>query len=883
MPALSTEVQAYQGGQGGQAGPDPTEDLFKQRFAEMAYQTLNSKFAELGSNIVTFKITKVDVDEGSGIGVLILDYNQKAVYVPVIMVDSILKPMELFYFKELNVFLPLTQRWLDEISKSSVDEMGESAKLPTEVPQDMDLRNLTLPPTTLSGRVGIASVDTDITPQRLFKEAEYQTLEATSMFLSVLRQAPGLALDGVKLAFTQQPEMLQKLAAQYGIQDIIEAMQAGYARAESEKTAAAKPGAIEFFDQNTPAGTLRAAFGKEASAAYREVLDRGYTVKDARVGTSRTAVKLEKPVFLNSPGPQPGWFRLYFADGAPGVYYVIQFPQEANSNYCQPVSFNGKGNDHQSPTEYLAIKADGKEVWASKELMGESLLDTSLPEIANSKVGKLLAGGQGETPGTGAYGIFINQGSLGVQATKPFHVEKSITDGGVTRMMSGWGPEKYIIYRDPSRKNFQTVQGGGMTFVPNTAKFMKILQIPTKKGSGDAYYKMREYERQQKTSVIKDPAALLRCVGRIISDAGATPVTVKKACMGQWWVGDGPQHEALSEGPAVVKVASEYGVSLPDAYGILREAAANGIADVFVMAPTVAYRTKEAFLKLAQPPAAGPSPGGAPQGGMPQGGMPQGGMPQGGMPQGGMPQGGMPPEAMGMMPPQPAVSPAELAIGEAVQELQQQTELQQQAGEAQMGQLQQQVAMQAQSNQQLVGVLQGIMQRSSELSSATGGGATIPPEAAEAPQAAAGLLAPLPEEQPQPPPPPPVMDQEATSPEMIAQQINPGMIDQAEEFQNRGLFDAAAVGMLAEAPLLQEIVATYVPNLEKAIDNLGRILTALWMKEDETKKAIGDDMFIKLEEKLRNVFKNLGEIVLDLSHNATSIEPGTAEAQSSMQ
>jgi hypothetical protein len=238
---------------------------------------------------------------------------------------------------------------------------------------------------------------------------------------------------------------------------------------------------------------------------------------------------------------------------------------------------------------------------------------------------------------------------------------------------------------------------------------------------------------------------------------------------------------------------------------------------------------------------------------------------------------------MGMPQAAPAINPAELAIGEAIQGLQQQTELQQQRSEAQMEQLQQQMAMQQQSNAQLVGVLQGIQQRSAELSAATGGGMSIPPEAAEAPQAAAGLLAPPPEEPVEPPPPPPVMDQEATTPEMVAQQINPALVDQASELQNQGLFDAAAVSMLAEAPLLQNIVSTYVPNLEKAIDNLGRILTALWMKEEETKKSIGDDRFIKLEEKLRNVFQNLGEIVLDLSHNATSMSADTAASQTSMQ
>jgi hypothetical protein len=579
MPALSSEIQAYQGGVG---GPDPTEGLFKQRFAEMAYQTLNSKFAELGSSVVTFKILKVDVEEGSGIGVLILDYNQNAIYVPVIMVDSVLKPMELFYYKQLNVFLPLTLRWLDEISNSSVSAMGESAKLPTEVPQDMDLRDLTLPPTTLSGRIGIASIaDDELTPKRLFKEAEFQSMDPTSMFLEVLAHAPAVALDGVKLAFQQQPDLLQKLASQYGIQSIVDAVQAGYVRAKQAEAVEIAPGTVQLFDRSTSSEEYRDAFGKNASVAYRQVLERGYTVKDARVGVSRTAVKLEKPVFLNSPGPQPGWFRLYFADGAPGIYYVIQYPQEADSNYCQEVTIAGVENDHKSPTEYLVIKSDGKEVWRSKELVGEALLDTEVPEIAKSKVGKLLAGSSGEKPVPESYGIFINPSSLGVQATKPFRVKQVVTEGGITRIMPyGWEVEKYIIDGDPSRKKLQGASRGRMVFVPNTAKFLKIMQLPAKKDSESAFHKLRDYERKQKDSVVTDPAALLRCVGRIISQVGAEKVAVARAPMGQWWVGAGPRYEALSEGPAVIKVASEYDVSIADAHAILRDAQENGSADV---------------------------------------------------------------------------------------------------------------------------------------------------------------------------------------------------------------------------------------------------------------------------------------------------------------
>jgi hypothetical protein len=84
---------------------------------------------------------------------------------------------------------------------------------------------------------------------------------------------------------------------------------------------------------------------------------------------------------------------------------------------------------------------------------------------------------------------------------------------------------------------------------------------------------------------------------------------------------------------------------------------------------------------------------------------------------------------------------------------------------------------------------------------------------------------------------------------------------------------------MAAAPLLRDIVSTYIPNLEKALDNIGRIQLTLWMREAETKSAIGNDAFVLLEDKLRNVFKNLGEIVLQVNRNALDTEAGAMQSQ----
>lgn len=97
------------------------------------------------------------------------------------------------------------------------------------------------------------------------------------------------------------------------------------------------------------------------------------------------------------------------------------------------------------------------------------------------------------------------------------------------------------------------------------------------------------------------------------------------------------------------------------------------------------------------------------------------------------------------------------------------------------------------------------------------------------------------------------------------------------------MFDTAAIAMLAAAPVLQDIVASYVPNMEKAVDNLGRVLLTLWMKEKETREALGDDEFISLEDKLRTVFKNMGDVVLDLSHSAMAVQSDADKAQVMMQ
>jgi len=875
--SLSPEVQSYNQ----EPSPQDAEQLFKERFNQMAYSVLYSKFADLAPSVVTFKILEVEPEEGQGIGVFVLLHDQKVVYVPVILTDGKLKPIEMFYYKELNTFLPFTSQWLDEISKMALDEMGEGANIPKEVPQDVNIRDLVLPPTTTSGRVGLASADEviDHGAKEVFKEAEDHTLDIHPQFLNILRSAPTVVLDGVKLAFSRNPELLQKFAANYGVDELTAAMSEGYTNAQSQvKVASVDPGDIRVLGKTASSDQFNEVFGDKAGAAFAQMLKTGIAISDTRPGITKVAVKTEGPTFLDSPGTEAGWFKLYFADGDPGNYFVIPFPK---CDYGRPVKMYDRFSKTPTPVPYLVISADGKEIWECDDVMGEKLHNPP-SVVTNSKVYKLLTPnkGGGDTPMARSWGVFVNVTERGIEATSPFEVEKVTTDGGIKRVYQRYG-STYVIDADPSRKKFDYTMGGDLVFVPNTAKFLEIMKLSA--DDEKRYEERREYNRQRKNSVIKDPQVLLRWINRILSRTGATQVNVKSAGINQWWVGD--HNRALYLAPALEKVASDYSISPGDALGILLDAQKYGRSYSFILDSNTGGMLKEAFEKVAQPPMqeqpmeyqgsaqGAPLMGGA---GTPEGMAPQQGqeIPMGQGAPSIDPMTGQPiPQA-----PQSSMSPTDLAIGEAIQGLQQQNELAQQENQSQMQQLEQKMTMEMQQNDALVGVLQGIQQRSQEISGATGG--MVPAGAESSPAVAAQMIAPTPPEQPAPPPMP-MMDEANMnlSPEMVADQINPELVEQAQGLHDQGAFDTAAIGMLASAPVLQDIVSAYVPNLEKAVDNLGRVLLTLWMKETETKEAIGDEAFISLEEKLRVVFKNLGDVVLELSHNAMNASDEAENAQ----
>jgi hypothetical protein len=122
------------------------------------------------------------------------------------------------------------------------------------------------------------------------------------------------------------------------------------------------------------------------------------------------------------------------------------------------------------------------------------------------------------------------------------------------------------------------------------------------------------------------------------------------------------------------------------------------------------------------------------------------------------------------------------------------------------------------------------------------------------------------------PPPPPVMTQEP-NPDNIAQQINPAFLEQAADLNQSGAFDASAIASLAQQKDLRQLTQSYVPTLERALDNLGRVLLLFGVRENQIKQQLSSDVYNETEDRLRDVFKGLGETLLRITQ--TSDQLGT--------
>ena len=860
-----------QGFEMGMPSGDEESRLFEEGLSQMAYNVLVSKFPDMIQNVITFKILDTDVEQGAGIGAFVVQHGNEVIYVPVVMADNQIKPLDLFYHKGLNVFLPLNNDWLNEVSQLTIDEMGEAVKQPQSLRRDVDTRNILIPPTT--GRYAYAAARGPVTdgevlddlrvmlkqlePYMATKVAGRLTWPMTkiaatrsALLLDFLGRAPRV----IKTAFTNLLTSRPKLAAQvtqlYGLDPLCAALEK--VGADEGKTNVDEEGKLNIAARKTTANEFKDIFGAKAPEAFQGMLAKGYAAQDNRKNLKR-AIQIQEPKDLTVPD-KSGFYRVFTADGDVKPAFIVTNPRRILSSAGEGPELAGEhgrrpggrapeGPHHPGCTcglhdDFLVILKDGESV-QTKKLVAEPAWGLAGYDPSDEVYFKQLLGkDDGAQPKVGDRGVFVKKLGQTFVATEPFHVGKVATDSQGVRRITCDDFNSTVLVTDPkaAKAGLHQPKGTHLVYIPGDARFIRLKEHE------------HSYFAGERLTLLSKPSDVLRLFTAKFDSMGAPEVVVKNAGAGQFSVDGEPARNKIA---AMEHAARKHRIHFTAAENLVKQAEL--LPHGRVCARVV---TEDQLMKVAQP-MMDPSMGGAPP-------------PGGAMPPGGDPamMGGAPP------PPPPPPSPLDIAMGEA------------------QSQMQQQIATLSGQQQAITDtstMLQQVQQRAQEI--ATGGAAAVqqgappmmmgggapqsgpPPSAppmggapAGAPPQGGGMQEPAPQM--------PaggmgaVMQTETPSAMEIQQQVNPQFLEQAGQFNDQGTFDAAAIASIGQSPSFRDMVVDYVPTLERALDNLGRIMLTLWMQEGELKQQFGDDEFSKIEDNLRAVHEGLGELILQMNRNA---------------
>lgn len=850
--------------------PPPTEEdatlAFEDGFGQLAQRIFSSKFPELMDFVVTFKVIKTDLDTNSGVGAFVLDIDGETIFVPTVLANNQIKPLEIMYVKDKDIFLPLTQNWITEVSRGTLDNLGHGVKPPPTLSPDQDIRNVVVPPTV--GRFAYASAQ----PSGV-KLAQF------------LSEAPNRVKEAFKLVLEKNHSILKYAFENFDKEMLLEAL-----RPNIEKTASLeKP--VTLLTPKNQTSEFRETFGKNASTAWQEAVKKGYVIADTRKNTNQ-AVETEEPLKLTNV-QENGFYWIHMQDGSKKRALVIANPQPLRSKmeagkrtdtkklpdpyraaYKKPKDklLENEDTNYETPESdddqsWLLYFDNGDIVVSYKSPVGEII---PVEEISGGLLKKLE--GDGEAIGTG-YGTFLCFRGGKFSGTIPLEISSVTTGSDGVRRAKTFNDGMLITDPKDPIKQIVAPKDSNVTYIPSVYRFVR----------GKRSYDTRLLEGAQDTLTHLDN----------LQKVGALKVKLIDAGAGLFSIGG---LESMDKFATVQNLVVGLELRQGCAEELMEKAAEHGHTSFYVVNPGQLALFKH-HTKVAQgalPPL--PAPGGmpAPQGAMPMGGAPEG-VPAGGeaLPPETMAPEMMPPEMLEPMPPEPPLpSPVELAVDEIGAEV--------------MGQSEAVVQQLAEEQRELgnkINILEAVKNRANQIAAEMSGGMPPDAEAPVTPEQVAPEMPAGPEEAAEVPPGGPIgappeagmmppggpmgappgagmMPPEGPGAAEIANTAEPMMADAtnvAEKLKSPETFEATAIGAMSADADLRSSVADYMPTLEESLDNMGRILYTLWLEEDKLREEMGEGDFSDLESQLLTVFNNLGDLVLKINQTTLPVKPQDEE------
>jgi hypothetical protein len=816
-----------------QQGPQDEDELFQQGFSDLAYRALNKSNPELVAEVLTFRILDAKADKGSGVGAFIVLHGQEVFLIPCVVASNEVKPLDMFYSRRMDRYYPLRVEWLDEASKGGETTLGIGVEPPKTLPTDVDIRNLVVPPTT--GRYSYAAAADD--PGWVaFAAARQENHEDRELLLpTFLASAPEAVKIAAERVIGRNHRLLKAAAEFYGLSALRQAW------ATSTKTATHLPVEVPLkhdvymVSASTPIQEMKAQLGDETAEAFKAVRLRGFYIKDKRP-TAKSALEFsERSLDLATPD-RTGVYKVYLTDGAIELALVV----------CKPITTATKGTGqardngayHRVPEgacqdRFLVLLRDGRMIRTNK-LVAEPVTAVTFEDVQDFVKDMTTEG-----PKAGERGVFVCAAGLTVKATEPVRVQRTTSKNGQTSHdIVGWDISKVVV--------LDKLRGAAALKSPEQSVLTLGGDYRWFKAKGDGY--------DSSSDLYSDPTSILRAFEQALLRNGAEAIEVRKGSGGFKVAG---LRELLPKTAALVEVMRRYELRESDAEAVLERAAAGEHRGLWALKVAAGESLGDPNDPNNQPvtdPAAQ--------------------------------QAGGP-------------SSVDLAVAEQMQILQGQL-----ASVQQQMQILQQVAQRAQQIEgggggmaapmgmaaMQGGPAQGNMQPvpaggAPPPGGAPPGGAPAPggapppggdpaaaggaPPPGGAPGGAAGVMN-AGGMAPQAPPPPPVMTEDPT-PENVQSQMNPAFLDQAAGLQQADVFDAAAIASLSQQKGMREKIQAYLPTLDHALDNIGRILLLFRLKEDEVREQVGNDQQIETEQKLRDVFQGLGDALLRITQSSDQL------------
>jgi hypothetical protein len=332
-----------------QGANSPEENELKNLFSQLSHTMLEGKAPNAIPYVTSFKVLEVDMNANRAVGAFELNVNGSTALIPVIMADGKVKSPEVIYSGTAKSFIPLTDKWLEEIQKPDIGYLGKSEKAPDTLSSDMDVRAATLPPTT--GRFVYASART--LPDII--DACHPNTKIA--FAKVLKSNPTILKMAMKL---HGSDLLQSLKVM----------------PKQEKIAKKQP--VWVLGPDSGKEKFAEAFGSAAPQAYQLARHTGFVTRDLRTNVK---IAIDETSSLNLvPGSSTGLTEPKF----PGVYHVVGANNKPHKVIIIPRPFKSTSLEHGRKERfysgvkdcYLVITPSNKHVVVHDKLLAIPDVDT---------------------------------------------------------------------------------------------------------------------------------------------------------------------------------------------------------------------------------------------------------------------------------------------------------------------------------------------------------------------------------------------------------------------------------------------------------------------------------------------------------------------------